>query len=108
VGARAKRREWRAKGAPYGQIPWAYRTGADGKRLVCDADEQRVLNIVAHMRASGFKLREIAAELAKAGLRTRPGGPTSVARVSELLHDIEERPPYAELRARTARQSGKS
>jgi hypothetical protein len=108
VGTRARRREGRAKGAPNGQLPRASRTSVDGKRLVRDEDEQRVFSVVAHMRASGFKLREIVAELAKAGLHTRPGGPITIARVSELLQDIEDRPLYAELRARTARQTRKS
>lgn len=94
VGTRAKRSEWRAKGAPYGQVPWGYRRSVDGKRLVRDKDEQRVLAVVSHMRASGFKLHEIAAELARAGLRTRRGGPITLARISELLRDIEERPMF--------------
>ena len=104
VGTRAKRRTLHARGAPYGQIPWGFRASADGTRMVRDKDEQRVLSIVAHMRANGLKLREIAAELAKSGLRTRPGGPITVARISELLHDIDERPLYEEHREAIARK----
>jgi hypothetical protein len=103
VGTRAKRREWTAKGAPYGAVPWGFRASADGKRLVRDEAEQRVLSVVVHMRAEGFKLREIAGELARAGLRTRRGGKISIARVSELLQDIERRPLYEEQRLRMAR-----
>jgi DNA invertase Pin-like site-specific DNA recombinase len=98
VGTRAKRREWQARGAPYGQVPWGYRPSADGTRVVRDRLEQRVLSVVAHMRASGFKLHEIADELARAGLRTRGGGPITVPRVSELLREIEERPMYEHVR----------
>jgi len=104
VGTRAKRRASHARGAPYGQIPWGFRASADGTRMVRDKDEQRVLSMVAHMRANGFKLREIAAELEKAGLRTRPGGPITVARISELVHDIDERPLYEEHREAIARK----
>jgi DNA invertase Pin-like site-specific DNA recombinase len=104
VGTRAKRRAHQARGAPYGQVPWGFRASADGTRVVRDKDEQRVLSLVAHMRASGFKLREIAAELSKTGLRTRPGGPITIARISELLHDIDERPLYEEHREAIARK----
>jgi hypothetical protein len=90
VGTRAKRRDWRAKGAPYGQIPWGFRASADGKRLVRDKTEQRVVSVIAHMRASGFKLHEIAEELARSGMRSRRGGRIGIPRVFELLRDIEE------------------
>jgi hypothetical protein len=85
-------------------VPWGFRASADGTRVVRDKDEQRVLSLVAHMRASGLKLREIAEELAKAGLRTRPGGPITIARISELLRDIDERPLYEEHREAIARK----
>jgi hypothetical protein len=90
VGTRAKRRDWRAKGAPYGQIPWGFRASADGKRLVRDQTEQRVVSVIAHMRANGFKLHEIAEELARSGMRSRRGGRIGIPRVFELLRDIEE------------------
>jgi DNA invertase Pin-like site-specific DNA recombinase len=99
VRARAERRRREADGAPpFGEVPYGYRRNASGTRVVRDAAEQRVLALVAHMRADGFILREIVAELWRLGLRSRRGHRIGITRVFEMLRDIENEHLYEPLR----------
>lgn len=97
--ARAERRRREAEGEPpFGEVPWGYRRNASGTRVVRDTREQRVLAVVAHMRANGFILREIVAELNRLGLRSRRGHRIGITRVHEMLRDIETEPLYEPFR----------
>jgi len=55
-----------------GRAPYGYAVGAGGE-LVAVESEQAVLRVVAELRAAGLSLRGIAAELDRAGLRSRAG-----------------------------------
>jgi DNA invertase Pin-like site-specific DNA recombinase len=92
--ARATRPQPETQGAAFGKLPWGYRRSADGKRVLRDAREQRVLAVAAHMRANGLKFREIAEELSRLGLRSRRGRPIGTSRVFEMLRDIETLPRF--------------
>ncbi len=76
IGARtaaalqAKRRRGEKTG---GDVPFGYLLGEDGKRLVEDADEQRVIALVLELRGQGWTLRQIGAELGRRGVRTKTG-----------------------------------
>jgi DNA invertase Pin-like site-specific DNA recombinase len=97
--ARAERRRREADGMPpFGEVPWGYRRNAAGTRVVRDPKEQRVLAVVAHMRANGFILREIVAELNRLGLKSRRGHRIGITRVHEMLRDIETEPLYEPFR----------
>lgn len=67
----AKRRRGEKTG---GDVPFGYRLAADGSHLVEDGDEQRVIELVRELRGQGWSLREIGAELARRGVRTKKGG----------------------------------
>ena len=62
----------RARGEATSHAPYGWR--AEGGRLVADATEQAVIARVRALRASGLSIREIAAALNAAGVRTRSGG----------------------------------
>ena len=83
----------RARGERAGAVPFGYRIGEDGARLLPQPDELQVIARVRELRAAGRSLRAIVADLAGAGIvgRTRrPLGLTQVARIAESggQHDI--------------------
>lgn len=63
----------RARGERAGNLPFGYSLGADGQKLEPCKAEQDVLAILAELRAAGFSLRQIAAELNRQGFTTRRG-----------------------------------
>jgi len=63
----------KARGHRIGNIPFGWEIGPDGVRLVENPQEQRVISIIAELRAEGHSLRAIAAELNRQGYRTRSG-----------------------------------
>ena len=70
----------------FGAVPFGYRVGEDGARLLPEPGEQHVIARVRELRAAGRSLRAIVADLAGAGIvgRTRrPLGLTQVARIAE-------------------------
>jgi DNA invertase Pin-like site-specific DNA recombinase len=56
-----------------GGVPFGYRLAQDGKTLLEDADEQRVIALVCELRGRGWALREIGAELERRGVLTKSG-----------------------------------
>lgn len=64
----------RARGERAGNIPFGYRVAADGTTLEADPVELEIIRIVAALRADGYTLDAIAAEMNRQGSRTRSGG----------------------------------
>jgi DNA invertase Pin-like site-specific DNA recombinase len=63
----------RARGERAGNVPFGYQLGADGQTLEpCEA-ERAVVAILEELRAAGYSLRQIAAELNRQGFTTRRG-----------------------------------
>lgn len=62
----------RAAGERIGEVPYGWCLDADG-RLVEDADEQEVLQLIRECRAEGVSLRKIAAVLTGKGYVTKKG-----------------------------------
>jgi site-specific DNA recombinase len=79
IGARtaaalaAKRRRGEKTG---GDVPFGYQLAEDGKTLVEDADEQRVIALVNELRERGWSLRQIGTELEERGVTTKTGKKT--------------------------------
>lgn len=76
----------RARGERAGAVPFGYRLGEDGARLLPEPDEQQVIARVRELRAAGVSLRRIVAALDTAGIvgRTRRRlGLTQIARIAE-------------------------
>jgi site-specific DNA recombinase len=65
----------RAQGLRVGSIPHGYRLADDGKRLVPEDSEQRIVRLVKQLRAEGMTLQAISDELAKEGCFNRHGRP---------------------------------
>ena len=68
-----------------GQSRWGQRLGSEGV-VERDEDEANVVAVVRHMRASGYKLREIVEFLAEMGVVGRTGRPIGTTRVFEMIH----------------------
>src|SRR5690606_23079772 len=64
----------KAQGRRVGAVPYGFRLDADGKTLVEDAAEHKVICEARELRASGLSLRGVAAELARRGFVARGGG----------------------------------
>jgi len=89
IGARttaalaAKRRRGEKTG---GDVPFGYQLDEDGKTLVEDTDEQRVITLVRELRDRGWTLRQIGSELERRGILTKSGKATwNPKTVSSLL-----------------------
>lgn len=61
----------RSKGERVGNLPYGFDLADDGVRLVANADEQRVLALIAQLRNDGYTLRAIADELTRRGIPTK-------------------------------------
>jgi site-specific DNA recombinase len=78
-------RRKRAKGERVGTIPYGKRLDADGIHRLDHPAEQAVIGTVRALRAEGFSLREIAAELGQRGLTHRAGGRFNHTHVARML-----------------------
>jgi DNA invertase Pin-like site-specific DNA recombinase len=75
----------KARGEYVGQAPYGYRLAADGVRIEADPDEQRALDLMRELQASGMSLRGIAAALEQDGVPARGARwhATTVARATQ-------------------------
>lgn len=67
-----------------GAVPYGYRVAADG-RLVAEPAEVAVLEAARALRAAGWSLRAVGAELARRGHLPRSGGAWSAGAVARLV-----------------------
>ena len=75
-----------------GQSPWGTRIASDGITLEVDENEQNVMAAVRHMRANGYKLRQIADSLKDLGVVGRTGKPIGLTRIFELIYGGRRKP----------------
>lgn len=73
----------KARGCRAGEIPFGFTAAEDG-RLSEDAGEQRVIAAVASLRADGFSLRAIVAELERRGVLSRRGKPLQLTQIARI------------------------
>jgi DNA invertase Pin-like site-specific DNA recombinase len=76
----------RGRSERIGTVPYGYALSADGKSLVEDALEQKMLKIILRLDNEGVGPTAIAAELTRLGFKTKRGGiwrDTSVRRILE-------------------------
>jgi len=81
--------EWLAS---IGLSEYAQRFADDGITLVVDEYEQNVTAVIRHMRASGYKLRQIVDSLRELGVVGRTGKPIGTTRVFEIVHGARKKP----------------
>jgi site-specific DNA recombinase len=76
----------RGRSERIGQVPYGSRLEPDGRTLVPDEAEHRVLASIRGMDAEGKSLRAIAAELDGRGVPTKRGGPAwAVSTIKRLI-----------------------
>ncbi|HKQ69858.1 MAG TPA: hypothetical protein VJT73_10995 [Polyangiaceae bacterium] len=78
-----------------GQCAWGQRFAADGITLEVDEYEQNVTAVIRHMRASGYKLRQIVESLKELGVVGRTGKAIGTTRVFEIIHGARKKPGRA-------------
>ncbi len=78
----------KARGQRVGNVAFGYRLAADGVHLEEEPAEQTVLSTLRELRAAGYSLREIAAELNRQGFTTRRGGEWRHQYVSNVLKAV--------------------
>ena len=66
----------KSKGERVGKIPFGYSLAGDGVTLVENLDELRAVDLIRSLKARGFSLRAIAAELEARKILTKDGKPT--------------------------------
>jgi DNA invertase Pin-like site-specific DNA recombinase len=76
----------KAKGERVGLVPYGYRLHEDGKHMVADEGEQRMIATIRSLKASGLSQRKIAAQLAADGVRSRKGTPLLRIQIHRILH----------------------
>jgi len=75
-----------------GQCAWGQRFADDGITLVVDEYEQNVTAVIRHMRATGYKLRQIVDSLRELAVVGRTGKPIGTTRVFEIIHGARKKP----------------
>jgi DNA invertase Pin-like site-specific DNA recombinase len=75
----------RKRGERLGTVPFGWSVGECGKKLeVCEV-EVNTLAIMRNLKESGWKLREIAAELDRLNIKPRSGKKWAVSTISKLM-----------------------
>lgn len=87
IGARTKAAlaVKKAKGERVGRVPYGWQLGADGVQLERCAGEQLVIAACRELKAEGWTLTAIGAELERRGLTPRDAGRWHPMRVSRVL-----------------------
>lgn len=78
----------RANGERVGAIPYGHQLAADGKHLEANEAERAVVAHISELRAEGFTLREIAAELNRQGFTTRSGSAWRHEYIAAILRAV--------------------
>lgn len=79
-------REKRARGEVAGKPPFGSKVGQDGKKLVMDMDEQKVIGRVRELHARGMSQRKIVDKLRIDGVVGRTGQPLGRTQVRRIIH----------------------
>jgi DNA invertase Pin-like site-specific DNA recombinase len=79
---------WKRKnGKVFGHVPYGF--ARDGDALVPVEAEQKTLELISELRASGYSLRKIARTLEARGIPTKRGGRWAAATVRKILARAE-------------------
>ena len=97
--ARHAARGAKSTGLYAGQCGWGRRFADDGVTLQVDEYEQNVTAVIRHMRAGGYKLRQIVTALRDMGVVGRTGKPIGMTRIFEIIYGGRKKPTRS---ARTA------
>ena len=81
----------RAQGEATGHAPFGFDVGIDGKTLVPNEQEQRVLRVIAYLDRKGLSQRRIVAALNSRGLQTKSGGRWTRGSLRSVLRSASTR-----------------
>ncbi len=79
------RKARKAEGKRIGEVPFGWSLNTDGKTLVENSEEQRVLNIIRELREQGLSLRTIAEYLNSEGHKAKKGGQWTHGQIQSIL-----------------------
>ncbi|MGH9240589.1 MAG: recombinase family protein, partial [Vicinamibacterales bacterium] len=82
---RAAMQAARKRGQVIGRVPWGYRVGEDGRTLVPDLEERKILTEIRRLRGEGLALISIADDFNARGWRNRQGRPWLPNFIGQLL-----------------------
>ena len=90
IGERTREvlRHKRSKGERVGVVPFGFRLSDDWIHIIEDEHEQEILGRIRTLRAAGYSLREIAAELNRQGYRTRHGSEWRFEYVRSIIKSV--------------------
>lgn len=98
----------RSRGEYTGTAPFGWRVGDDGKTLVPDEHEQRVLAAVRGLRERGMSFRSVRVEATRLGLVGRTGRPFTLAATYAMTAQVPPRVPSATSRGTRCRLVGRA
>jgi site-specific DNA recombinase len=75
----------KAQGYRVGEVPFGWTLDTDGRTLVENPEEQRILAVIHDLRDRGLTLRAIADELNREGYRAKKGGNWTHGQVQSVL-----------------------
>ena len=75
----------KAKGERTGMIPFGFSVAADGKILIPNVEEQKVIATVRRLREKGLTLRAVVTACERRGIVSRSGKPLGLVQVDRLL-----------------------
>ena len=75
----------KAEGKRTGSVPYGSKLAPDGKTLIKNSTEQKVIRLARRLRKQGKSLRQIAQELSKQGLTSRTGKVFYAQQISRML-----------------------
>ena len=76
----------KARGERTGNLPYGFRLAADGVHVEPHEGEQSVIARIRQARTDGLSLREIVAELSRAGVLGRTGRPLAITQVANVVN----------------------
>jgi DNA invertase Pin-like site-specific DNA recombinase len=77
----------RARGERTGTVPFGFSLALDGRTLVPNPDEERVMALARELRAGGLKLREVVTALHERKVVGRTGKPLGLSQVHAIVKE---------------------
>lgn len=83
-------KEKKARGLCVGTINFGYQIAGDGKTLIDDMNEKKIIVLIREYREGGMSLRAIVSRLNEQGYKSRSGKPLQLKQVHRVTKSSEE------------------
>lgn len=80
----------KARGQRVGTVPFGWTLDGDGKTLIPNYDEMRVMETIRRLRSRGLSLRKVVSECERRGIVSRSGKPLGLAQVERIIRRADE------------------